>query len=110
MDVEKIHDIDIADCDQVRMDGVEMGQIKDEINIHEEMEVDTNVRSVDECSAVQVGPFYCTSCHHAVCTRSNVKIFKMENYNFESDIVKSVLHDQYRCKSDDGKEYILSKL
>ena len=106
MDVEKIDDIDIADCDQVRMDGVEMGQIKDGINIHEEMEVDTNVRSVDECSAVQVGPFYCTSCHHAVCTRSNVKIFKMDNYNFESDIVKSVLHDQYRCKSDDGKEYI----
>ena len=100
--------IDMNDCDQVRMDGVELEQNKDELNVHEKMEVGTDMRSVDdvcECS-VQKGNFYCTSCHRAVLVRSNVKIFKKDNYNFEIEVVKNVLDDQYRQKSDDGKEYI----
>ena len=105
---QKLGAIDTNDCDQVRMDGVELEQNKDQLNIHEKMEVDTDMRSVDdvcECS-VQKGPFYCTSCHHAVLVRSNVKIFKKDNYNFEIEVVKNVLDYQYRQKSDDGKEYI----
>ena len=105
---QKLCDIDMNDCDQVRMDGVELEQNKDQFNIHEKMEVDTDMRSLDdvcECS-VQKGPFYCTSCHRAVLVRSNVKIFKKDNYNFEIEVVKNVLDDQYRQKSDDGKEYI----
>ena len=105
---QKLCDIDMNNCDQVRMDGVELEQIRDQLNIHEEMEVDTDMRSVDDVceGSVQKGPFYCTSCHCAVLVRSNVKIFKKDNYNFESEVVKNVLDDQYRQKSDDGKEYI----
>ena len=55
---------------------------------------------------MQKGPFYCTSCHRAVLVRSNVKIFKKDNYNFEIEVAKNVLDDQYRQKSDDGKENI----
>ena len=103
---QKLCDIEMNDCDQVRMDGVELEQNKDQLNIHEKMEVGTDMRSVDdmcECS-VQKGHFYCTSCHRTVLVRSNVKIFRKDNYNFEIEVVKNVLDDQYRQKSDDGKE------
>ena len=63
------------------MDGVELEQITDQLNIHEKMEVDSDMRNVDdvcEC-AVQKGTFYCTSCHRAVLVRSNVKIFNKDN-------------------------------
>ena len=114
--------------DVIKVDGcdVERGKIMDKVEIHEEMEFDSNESGIDNQESTQVcnmedvdntsgvmdessvknKSFYCTSCHHAVSSRSNVIIFRKDKYDFENDVVRKVLNDQYRHRSDDGNEYI----
>ena len=50
--------------------------------------------------------FLCTCCHHQISTRSNVKIFEKCRYDFNNDIIQSVLSNVYRCKDTNDIEYI----
>ena len=50
--------------------------------------------------------FLCTCCHYQIHDKCKVVSFDVNNYNFELEVVRSVLSDIYRCKDSNGIEYI----
>ena len=50
--------------------------------------------------------FLCTSCHRQLSNPKDVKLFKMNDYNFNNCVVADILSDVRRCKENTGLEYI----
>ena len=53
--------------------------------------------------------FMCTSCHRNKPLRSDVILFDAMKYNFENDVIRNVLADIFRCKDQNGIEYICKR-
>ena len=54
---------------------------------------------------VKVSMFVCTCCHVKYTSGKHVILFKKQNYDFENNIVREVLHTTFLCKKS-SYEYI----